>query len=56
MKKYNKYIAIGLVLFGFACGIVWERTAQNMTEEEWMQVSQEACDMRIKTIKFACRK
>ena len=50
-------IAAFVSLFiGFIVGLGWEYTANKQSLDEIQQVAQEACDMRIKTIKFACRK
>lgn len=51
-------ILIGLTsaLVGFVIGLGWEYSANQQSLEEILQVSQEACDMRIKTIKFTCKR
>lgn len=58
MKKYICYYTVVTVSWavGFIGGIYWERKAYDATMEEITQVAQEACDARIKTIKFACKK
>lgn len=50
------FAVLASLVIGFGCGIWFERSAAWHDEEEWMQIAQEACDARIKTIKFACRK
>lgn len=40
---------------GFGCGIWFERSASRHDQEEFMQIAQEACDIRIKTLKFTCK-
>ena len=58
MKKFTIYHLAIIISWaiGFIGGIYWERKAYDATMEEITQVAQEACDARIKTIKFACRK
>ena len=46
---------IGL-LVGFVIGLGWEYSANQQSLEEILQVSQEACDLRIKTIKYTCKR
>ena len=55
MKKYILFVIV-LSVISFACGIWFERSAGWHDQEEWMQISQEACDMRIKTLKATCKK
>ena len=51
-----KYILmVVLVVFGFFFGIWFERSASWHDQEEFMQIAQEECDMRIKTLKYTCR-
>lgn len=67
MKKYlvisekrlmKKYLMLGITcsVVAFTAGIYWERSASWHDQEEWMQIAQEACDMRLKTLKFTCKK
>ena len=44
------------LFIGFIVGLGWEYTANQQALDEIQQVAQEACDMRIKTIKFACKR
>ena len=59
MKKNIQIFTIILGMITHAIffwgGIVFERTASNQAIEEIMQVAQEACDMRIKTLKATCK-
>lgn len=55
MKKYL-IVCFACLCIGFACGIWFERSASWHDQEEWMQIAQEACDMRLKTLKFTCKK
>lgn len=55
MKKVAWGLFIGLLLGGIS-GIWFERSAAWHDQEEWMQIAQEACDMRLKTLKFTCKK
>jgi hypothetical protein len=57
-RRMKKYLIVCLICSyaGFACGIWFERSTTWHDQEEWMQISQEACDARIKTIKFTCKK
>lgn len=58
MKKATTItIILGMITHAmfFWGGIVFERTASNQAIEEIMQVAQEACDMRIKTLKATCK-
>ena len=54
----KKYLIVGFACsyIGFACGVWFERSTTWYDKEEWMQISQEACDMRIKTLKATCKK
>jgi len=54
MKKHL-IVRILLCIASFACGIYWERSASWHDQEEWMQYAQEACDLRIKTLKATCK-
>lgn len=58
IKSQNKLLlaVLASLVIGFACGIWFERSATWHDQEEWMQIAQEACDIRIKTIKFTCKK
>lgn len=51
-------IIIGIIthVMFFWGGVFFERTASKQGLEEIMQISQEACDMRIKTIKYTCKR
>lgn len=51
-------ILIGLTgaLVGFVIGLGWEYSANQQALDEIQQVAQEACDMRIKTIKYTCKR
>ncbi|MBO7715692.1 MAG: hypothetical protein J6S85_19170 [Methanobrevibacter sp.] len=53
----KKYLIVGLIcaIISFMCGIWFERSASWHDQEEWMQIAQEACDMRIKTLKATCK-
>ena len=56
--KKMKNILIGVVslLVGFFGGIYFEHQASQGDVEEMVQITQEACDMRLKTLKFTCKK
>lgn len=56
MKGWKPYIYIVLTLVGFVFGVYAERTTTWHDQEEWMQISKEACDLRIKTLKATCKK
>ena len=53
-----KNILIGVIslIVGFFAGVYCEYQASQGDVEEMVQITQEACDMRIKTIKFACKR
>lgn len=46
---------VGLFI-GFIVGLGWEYTANQQSLDEIQQAAQESCDMRIKTIKFTCKR
>ena len=45
-----------VAIVSFVLGVYMERSARQSEVEEMVQITQEACDMRIKTIKFACKR
>lgn len=53
-----KNILIGVVSLavGFFGGIYFEHQASQGDVEEMVQITQEAYDMRLKTLKFTCKK
>ena len=53
----KKYLIVGAICSAvcFISGIWFERSAGWHDQEEWMQISQEACDLRIKTLKATCK-
>lgn len=50
-------IVLGIIthVMFFWGGVIFERTASRQALDEIMEISQEACDMRIKTLKFTCK-
>ena len=55
--KMKKVIVIAILMSAsFMGGIFWEHRATISDYSEWQQIAQEACDMRIKTLKFTCKK
>ena len=53
----KKVIVIAILMSAsFMAGIFWEHKAAISDYSEWQQIAQEACDMRIKTLKFTCKK
>lgn len=55
MKK-QIIITIAVAIVSFVIGIWFEHSASQQAIDEINQISQEACDMRIKTLKFTCKK
>lgn len=54
MKKAT-VIAI-MMSASFMGGIFWEHKATISDYSEWQQIVQEACDLRIKTLKATCKR
>lgn len=55
--KYTQIILYSVSIIGsYIAGLHAERTLSQKSLDEIIQIAQEACDARIKTIKFACRK
>ena len=55
MKK-QIIMALVVATVSFVLGVCMERSARQSEAEEMVQIAQEACDMRIKTLKFTCKK
>lgn len=55
MKK-QIIIALIVAIVSFVLGVYMEHNANKGETEEFMQIAQEACDLRIKTLKFTCKK
>lgn len=55
MKK-QIIMALVVAIVSFVLGVYMERSARQGEVEEMVQMTQEACDLRIKTIKFTCKK
>jgi hypothetical protein len=57
-RRMKKYLIVGAIcsVVCFISGIWFERSAGWHDQEEWMQISQEACDLRIKTLKATYKK
>ena len=53
--KYTLIFVVGM-LIGFFGGLYWEYKAEQYRLDEIEQIAQEACDMRIKTIKYTCKR
>jgi hypothetical protein len=53
----KKVIVIAILMSAsFMGGIFWEHRASISDYSEWQQIAQEACDMRIKTLKATCKR
>jgi hypothetical protein len=53
----KKAIVIAILMSAsFMGGIFWEHRASISDYSEWQQIAQEACDMRIKTLKATCKR
>ena len=55
MKK-QIIITIVVAVVSFVIGIWFEHSASQQALDEIIQISQEACDARIKTIKYTCKR
>ena len=57
-NKTKKQIITAFIVatVSFVLGVYMERSARQSEVEEMVQITQEACDMRIKTIKYTCKR
>ena len=55
--KYTQIILFTLSIIGsYIAGLYKERTLSQQSLDEIIQIAQEACDARIKTIKYTCKR
>lgn len=58
MNWKHIHIAVFIIctIGSYIAGLYTERTLSQKSIDEIVQIAQEACDMRIKTIKFTCKR
>lgn len=55
--KYMQIILYSVSIIGsYIAGLHTERPLSQQSLDEIIQIAQEACDMRIKTIKYTCKR